>query len=176
MRRLLFTFLFLGNRGDYELAAGPKVLLVASGGTLELHGRKKLSWTKLSKTIPKIDNSEELLYDHLVSNNRSWLNKFKTEQNFIMTLAYTTYHHTIVHILSRIEEHRQESEHIKYYCNRNKLTSFSIRNLKSYAWIIFTARLLSVFIYITLVFNNSIDLYILGCVYLWCRYICLSYI
>ena len=71
MRRLLFTFLFLGNRGDYELAAGPKVLLVASGGTLELHGRKKLSWTKLSKTIPKIDNSEELLYDHLVSNNRS---------------------------------------------------------------------------------------------------------
>ena len=61
----------LGNRGDYELAAGPKVLLVASGGTLELHGRKKLSWTKLSKTIPKIHNSQELLYDHMVSKGES---------------------------------------------------------------------------------------------------------
>ena len=62
----------LGNRGDYELAAGPKVLLVASGGTLELHGRKKLSWTKLSKTIPKIQNSQELLYDHMVSLGESF--------------------------------------------------------------------------------------------------------
>ena len=57
----------LGNRGDYELEVGPKVLLVASGGTLELHGRKKLSWTKLDKTVRKVDNSDALLYDHIVS-------------------------------------------------------------------------------------------------------------
>ena len=56
-----------GNRGDYELKAGPKVLLVASGGTLELHGRKKLSWTKLSKTIEKLENTDNIVYDHLVS-------------------------------------------------------------------------------------------------------------
>lgn len=64
---LYMCFKTLGNRGDYDLSAGPKVLLVASGGTLELHGRKKLSWTKLTKTVQKIENSGQLLYDHLVS-------------------------------------------------------------------------------------------------------------
>ena len=60
-------FLFLtGIRGDYELDVGPKVILVASGGTLELHGQEKLSWTKLNKTVTKVDNSEALLYDHMV--------------------------------------------------------------------------------------------------------------
>ena len=61
-------FVFLtGNRGDYELDVGPKVILVASGGTLELNGQEKLSWTKLNKTVTKVDNSEALLYDHMVS-------------------------------------------------------------------------------------------------------------
>ena len=56
-----------GNRGDYELGPGPKVVLVASGGTLELHGKRKLSWTKLNKTAEKTENTDHLLYDHLVS-------------------------------------------------------------------------------------------------------------
>ena len=41
--------------------------MVDEGGTLELHGKKKLSWTKLSKTAQKLENSGEILYDHLVS-------------------------------------------------------------------------------------------------------------
>ena len=65
----------LGNRGDYELSAGPKVLLVADGGTLELHGKKKLSWTKLSKTVKKIENTDSILYDHLVSSKRLYINE-----------------------------------------------------------------------------------------------------
>ena len=56
-----------GNRGDYELGPGPKVVLVASGGTLELHGKRKLSWTKLNTTAEKTENTDHLLYDHLVS-------------------------------------------------------------------------------------------------------------
>ena len=64
---------YLGNRGDYELKAGPKVLLVSSGGTLELHGKKKLGWTKLSKTANKLENSGHLLYDHLVSKGRCFV-------------------------------------------------------------------------------------------------------
>jgi hypothetical protein len=34
-----------------------KVLLVRAGGTLEIHGSKKLPWTKLGNTAPKLENS-----------------------------------------------------------------------------------------------------------------------
>ena len=80
-----------GNRGDYELGPGPKVVLVASGGTLELHGKRKLSWTKLDKTAEKTENTDNLLYDHLVS--KSIINHCPAEeigqsQEILALIAY----------------------------------------------------------------------------------------
>ena len=60
------TDLFAGNRGDSDLAVNHKVLMVDEGGTLELHGKKKLSWTKLNRTAHKLENTGDLLYDHIV--------------------------------------------------------------------------------------------------------------
>lgn len=40
-----------------------KVLLVRQGGTLELHGPKKLSWTKLAETATKFKEVPDVLDD-----------------------------------------------------------------------------------------------------------------
>lgn len=39
------------NEGDYVPTFGEKFVGVGPGGTLELHGSQKLSWTSLSKTL-----------------------------------------------------------------------------------------------------------------------------
>lgn len=45
-------FLALGNQGDLSIPLfGEKFIGVEAGGTLELHGEGKLSWTKLQGTI-----------------------------------------------------------------------------------------------------------------------------
>lgn len=45
-------FLALGNQGDLSIPGfGEKFIGVEAGGTLELHGEGKLSWTKLQGTI-----------------------------------------------------------------------------------------------------------------------------
>ena len=42
-----------------------KVLLVRNGGTLELHGKKKTSWTRLAQSIPRLtDLPCAFVYDH----------------------------------------------------------------------------------------------------------------
>ncbi|ESO83722.1 hypothetical protein LOTGIDRAFT_168965 [Lottia gigantea] len=62
-----------GIRGDYEPIFvgehdfGEKFIGVAPGGTLELHGDQKLSWTKLVRTIPKLDYHNGLIYSHMNS-------------------------------------------------------------------------------------------------------------
>lgn len=40
------------DEGDYVPTFGKKFVGVGPGGTLELHGTEKLSWTSLSKTLP----------------------------------------------------------------------------------------------------------------------------
>ncbi|XP_067664214.1 cell surface hyaluronidase-like [Haliotis asinina] len=65
-----------GIRGKYRYVMGPhlfgeKFIGVAPGGTLELHGREKLSWTKLTRTLPKLTSSNGLHYDHKTSNHSS---------------------------------------------------------------------------------------------------------
>ena len=42
------------------------MIVVADGGTIEIHGQKKLPWTKLVRTVPKLSNKNGLLYDHKV--------------------------------------------------------------------------------------------------------------
>ena len=46
----------LGRRHDYDIGDGEKGINVMDGGTLELHGKRKLSWTKLAKTLPKAEH------------------------------------------------------------------------------------------------------------------------
>ena len=42
-----------------------KVLLVREGGTLELHGKKKTSWTRLAQSIPRLSDLPcPFVYDH----------------------------------------------------------------------------------------------------------------
>lgn len=42
-----------GNREELSIPGfGEKFIGVEAGGVLELHGEKKLSWTKLIKTVP----------------------------------------------------------------------------------------------------------------------------
>lgn len=52
---------FLGNVGENDLGAGgDKALFVTAGGTLEIHGAPKLSWTKLTKTANKLSSNNGL--------------------------------------------------------------------------------------------------------------------
>ncbi|KAL3861720.1 hypothetical protein ACJMK2_007744 [Sinanodonta woodiana] len=56
--------LFEGKFGDFPKTG--KGITVKSGGTLEVHGKRKLSWTKLNGTLPKLTKSNGILYDHSV--------------------------------------------------------------------------------------------------------------
>lgn len=38
-----------------------------AGGTLEIHGVEKTPWTKLTKTLPKLDADNGLILQHSVS-------------------------------------------------------------------------------------------------------------
>ncbi|XP_063436803.1 uncharacterized protein LOC134718239 [Mytilus trossulus] len=48
---------------------GEKFICVDQGGTLELHGRDKLSWTKLTKTVTKLSVGQGLYFKHQESEN-----------------------------------------------------------------------------------------------------------
>ncbi|XP_060081443.1 protein DDB_G0287365-like [Ylistrum balloti] len=55
-----------GDRKEYSMPNfGAKFIGVASGATLEIHGRKKLGWTKLTKTVPRLDKTNGLVYTSL---------------------------------------------------------------------------------------------------------------
>ncbi|XP_063411187.1 cell migration-inducing and hyaluronan-binding protein-like [Mytilus trossulus] len=52
---------FLGNVEENNLGAGgDKALFVTAGGTLEIHGKPKLSWTKLAQTAPKFNTETDV--------------------------------------------------------------------------------------------------------------------
>ncbi|KAL3861721.1 hypothetical protein ACJMK2_007745, partial [Sinanodonta woodiana] len=56
--------IFEGKFGDFPKTG--KGITVKSGGTLEVHGKRKLSWTKLNGTLPKLTKSNGIIYDHNV--------------------------------------------------------------------------------------------------------------
>lgn len=43
----------------------PKVILVKNGGTLEIHGKRKLPWTKISRTLEP-SSSGQIYFEHKV--------------------------------------------------------------------------------------------------------------
>ena len=67
----------LGQRDDYPsiIGCGQKFICVTAGGTLELHGKDKLSWTKLDTQMNKLTYASGLFYDYQVSRNvtRRWM-------------------------------------------------------------------------------------------------------
>ncbi|CAG2206970.1 TEME2 [Mytilus edulis] len=53
---------FLGNVEENNLGAGgDKALFVTAGGTLEIHGKPKLSWTKFAQTAPKFNTETDVI-------------------------------------------------------------------------------------------------------------------
>jgi len=56
----------LGNRESHVGEPQAKSILVNAGGTLEIHGQPKLSWTKLDGTlIPS--REKDIVFEHMVS-------------------------------------------------------------------------------------------------------------
>ena len=63
------TFFYYGDRNGHILfeifctgeVMEDKVLLVKSGGTLEIHGERRLPWTKLAQTAPRLQEVPDIL-------------------------------------------------------------------------------------------------------------------
>lgn len=70
--RILFLNTRTGRRGEFsfrdhiDMEIGDKFIVVADGGTIEIHGQKKLPWTKLTRTLPKLSAKNGILFDHIV--------------------------------------------------------------------------------------------------------------
>lgn len=69
------------------------------GGTLELHGRDKLSWTKLTKTVTKLSVGEGLYFKHQVGSRDIKISEFtccmyiSIKQLYRNIAEETTFHH-----------------------------------------------------------------------------------
>ncbi|XP_023932501.1 cell surface hyaluronidase-like [Lingula anatina] len=55
-----------GQKDEFadEAGFGQKFIGIQANGTLELHGAEKISWTKLSGTVHKLNSSTGLVFDH----------------------------------------------------------------------------------------------------------------
>lgn len=52
---------------DHQGEEHPKAILVDAGGTLEIHGEPRLSWTKITETLTPISqDSEDIYFNHAV--------------------------------------------------------------------------------------------------------------
>ncbi|XP_060069788.1 cell surface hyaluronidase-like [Ylistrum balloti] len=52
-----------GDRQEYSIPNfGEKFVGVDNGGTLEIHGKKKLAWTKLTRTVPRLQKTNGLVF------------------------------------------------------------------------------------------------------------------
>ncbi|CAC5383977.1 TEME2 [Mytilus coruscus] len=61
---------FLGNVEENNIGAGgDKALFVTTGGTLEIHGKPKLSWTKLAQTAPKYNLETDVIASQQENSN-----------------------------------------------------------------------------------------------------------
>ncbi|OWF51488.1 transmembrane protein 2-like [Mizuhopecten yessoensis] len=85
-----------GTRKEYSMPNfGQKFIGVDAGGTLEIHGKKKLAWTKLTKSLPRLQAGNGLLYTHLDfpnSRQRKGLGMivFNTDGSHYKTAVFTT--------------------------------------------------------------------------------------
>ncbi|XP_063412729.1 protein DDB_G0287365-like [Mytilus trossulus] len=65
---------FLGNVEENNLGAGgDKALFVTAGGTLEIHGKPKHSWTKFAQTTPKFNTGTEVIASQIETTNEKGL-------------------------------------------------------------------------------------------------------
>ncbi|XP_052081131.1 cell migration-inducing and hyaluronan-binding protein-like [Mytilus californianus] len=65
---------FLGNVEENNLGAGgDKALFVTAGGSLEIHGKPKLSWTKLAQTAPKFNTETDVIASQQENTNSKGL-------------------------------------------------------------------------------------------------------
>lgn len=73
----IFNILFCtGNVEENNLGpGGDKALFVTSGGTLEIHGKPKVSWTKLAQTAPKYDEVADTVVEQVVCTYKSNSNR-----------------------------------------------------------------------------------------------------
>lgn len=55
-----------GTRESHAGEEEAKVIQVNTDATIEIHGEPKLSWTKLSTTLPANTNADGILYHHYV--------------------------------------------------------------------------------------------------------------
>lgn len=61
------SWVFAGEPDERDIPKlGEKFIGVLAGGTLELHGKDKRSWTKLTKTAPKYNSTHGEIYKHKV--------------------------------------------------------------------------------------------------------------
>lgn len=75
-----------GNRKSHEHETHPKAILVDEGGTLEIHGAPKLSWTKIDKTL----NPERGYDGGNIFFNHQWENQYNSIDPFASRIvAYT---------------------------------------------------------------------------------------
>ncbi|XP_053374772.1 cell migration-inducing and hyaluronan-binding protein-like [Mercenaria mercenaria] len=63
------TITLTGNRQEHVHETNPKVILVQDGGTLEIHGEPRRSWTKLNKTIVPTKLTQNVYFEHKLQNN-----------------------------------------------------------------------------------------------------------
>ncbi|KAK3084102.1 hypothetical protein FSP39_008198, partial [Pinctada imbricata] len=67
------TISLLGEPGELNIPGfGEKFIGVRKGGVLELHGKDKLSWTKVTSTVPQVDPDQLYKYKHIDSDNMKW--------------------------------------------------------------------------------------------------------
>jgi len=60
-------FVSVGTRDDHAGETNPKAILVMAGGSLDIHGLPKRSWTKLAATVPVDGHSPDIIFNHMVS-------------------------------------------------------------------------------------------------------------
>eukprot|EP00105_Crassostrea_gigas_P039885 XP_019924033.1 PREDICTED: neuronal acetylcholine receptor subunit alpha-4-like [Crassostrea gigas] len=85
------TITLLGNQGDLSIPGfGEKFIGVEAGGTLELHGEGKLSWTKLQGTIKGFSAISSSFRHKDQSDNKKWdgvyMYHFKSDGTFVKRL------------------------------------------------------------------------------------------
>ena len=60
-------FVIVGTRDNHAGETNPKAILVMAGGSLDIHGLPKRSWTKLAATVPVDGHSPDIIFNHMVS-------------------------------------------------------------------------------------------------------------
>ncbi|XP_053374771.1 cell migration-inducing and hyaluronan-binding protein-like [Mercenaria mercenaria] len=68
------TITLTGTRQDHVHETNPKVILVQDGGTLEIHGEPRRSWTKLNKTIVPTKLTQNVYFEHKLQDNYASFN------------------------------------------------------------------------------------------------------